>query len=112
MDRKIASAAKAVRQAKPNNRPAAISTLTTLLSRDYDARLDGYDEYLNQLETKLVEMRGKLQKQREAKEEMIKLRVKVLEAEAEDLGWPERLSGKFPSLSVSKTNNNVIRGEK
>lgn len=112
IDGKISEAAKAFRQAKPNERTAAINSLTTLLSSDYDARLDGYDEYLNQLATKLVEMRGKLQKQREAKEEMIKLRVKVLEAEVEDLGWPVRLSGKFPSLSISSPGDNVTRGEK
>lgn len=96
-DIKIAEAAKAVRQAKSEaNRSTAISTLTELLRGDYDARLDGYEEYLNQLEAKLVEMRSKLKKRREAKDEMIKLRVKVLEAEAEDLGWPARMSGRLP----------------
>ena len=97
-DGKIAEAAKAVRQAKSEDeRSKTTEKLTTLLSDDYDDRLEGYDEYLNQLEEKLVEMRSKLQKRREAKDQMIKLRIKVLEAEAEDLGWPERMSGRFPS---------------
>ena len=33
----------------------------------------------------------KLQKRREAKDDMIQLRMKVLEANAGDLGWPERM---------------------
>ena len=98
IDGKITEAAKAVRQAKSEEeRSKTTEKLTKLLSDDYDARLEGYDEYLNQLEAKLVEMRSKLQKRREAKDQMIKLRIKVLEAEAEDLGWPERMSGRFPS---------------
>ena len=102
-DGKIAEAAKAVRQAKSEDqRSTAINTLTKLLRDDYDDRLGGYDEYLDQLEEKLVEMRSKLQKRREAKDEMIKLRIKVLEAEAEDLGWPERMSGRFPLRLVTE----------
>ena len=102
-DHKIAEAAKAVRQAKSEDqRSTAIDTLTKLLRDDYDDRLGGYDEYLNQLEEKLVEMRSKVQKRREARDEMIKLRIKVLEAEAEDLGWPERMSGRFPLRLVTE----------
>ena len=108
MDKKVAEAAKNLRQSKSGDeRLATIETLKTLLRADYDDRLAGYDEYLNQLEEKLVEMRGKLQKRREAKEEMIELRIKVLESEAEDLGWPVRMSGRSHFL-FPDSGNKVI----
>ena len=72
------------------SRERAKAKLEELLSRDYDDRLKGYEENLNRLEAELAEMRRRLQKRRDAKDEMIRLRIKVLQAEAGDLGWPER----------------------
>ena len=76
--------------ADQGSRDRAEEKLIDLLSKDYDERLKGYQENLDRLEKELNEMRRKLQKRREAKDEMIRLRIKVLEAEADDLGWPER----------------------
>ena len=76
--------------ADEGSRERAEEKLIELLSKDYDERLKGYQENLDRLEKELEEMRRKLQKRREAKDEMIRLRIKVLEAEADDLGWPER----------------------
>lgn len=106
-DKQIEKAAKAMRQAESSSeRSEAKDKLVALLSEDYDSRLKEYEDYLEDLEKQLDEMRGKLKKRRQAKEDMIDLRIKVLEAEADDLGWPSRVrrSRAFgvtsPSLSL------------
>ena len=104
-DEQTMALAKQLRQSKSSQqRLEAKDKLAAHLSEDYDSRLEGYEKYLLQLEEKLAEMRRKLEKRREAKAEMIQLRIKVLEAEAEDLGWPERVaprqffdSSRFPA---------------
>jgi DNA repair exonuclease SbcCD ATPase subunit len=91
LDQQIRQEAINFRQAADTgSRERAKEKLEGLLSRDYDERLKGYEDNLNALEKRLQEMRDKLQRRREAKDDMIRLRVKVLEAESEDLGWPER----------------------
>lgn len=93
-DSKIQAAAKELRQAESSSeRSEAKDKLMGLLSEDYDSRLKEYEEYLDGLEKQLEEMRGKLRKRRQAKDDMIDLRIKVLEAEADDLGWPTRMRG-------------------
>lgn len=98
---KIKEAAKALRQAETGaDRREAMDELTGLLGADYDSRLAEYEEYLDKLEEQLSDMRDKLAKRREAKGKMIDLRIQVLEAEADDLGWPSRMnsrSGLFPA---------------
>ncbi len=66
----------------------AESDLRKALEADYDARLEGYEKHLDQLETELAKMRDQLQKRKMAKSEMVALRMQVLQAEADDLGWP------------------------
>ncbi len=99
-DRGIESAAKKLRAAKTDSeKRAAEAKLRQLLSADYDSRLDDYEKHLDALAQQLKGMRAKLQKRRSAKADMIDLRVKVLKAEADDLGWPARVNrGRFPSL--------------
>ncbi len=98
-DKEIAAAARELRQAKSaSDEAAARDKLTELLSQDYDDRLAQYESYIDELQAKLQEMRTKLQRRRDAKREMLELRIKVLEAEADDLGWPSRVSGRFPTL--------------
>lgn len=101
LDAKIDQAARAMRQAESDDaRARAEHDLKQLLGQDYDDRLKGYEEELERLEKTLVEMRRKLARRRDAKPEMIKLRVRVLQAEAEDLGWPVRhRRSSFPSLT-------------
>jgi len=97
LDEMIRKEAVAFRQAADKgSRDNAEERLTELLGRDYDDRLQGYEDNLNRLEQQLQEMRDILQKRRAAKADMIRLRVKVLEAESEDLGWPERPRGISP----------------
>ena len=91
-DNKIQEATKAMRQAESSSeRAEAKDKLVALLSEDYDSRLSDYEEHLEDLEKQLDEMRAKLKKRRQAKDDMIDLRIKVLEAEADDLGWPTRV---------------------
>jgi uncharacterized membrane protein YgcG len=75
-----------------SDKTAAMNELRQVLGDDYDARLDEASEHLDQLEEQLNEMREKLAKRRDAKTEMVELRMKQLEAEANDLGWPSRVS--------------------
>lgn len=103
-EKKIKEAAKALRQAETDqDRADAKATLADLLGADYDSRLADYEAHLEKLEDQLSEMRGKLAKRRDAKSKMIELRIQVLEAEADDLGWPTRMnsrSGFFPSRTI------------
>lgn len=98
-DAAIMETARKMRQADSTDEKKDLeNSLRDLLSKDYDNRLDTYDDYLNGLEKQLEEMRAKLQLRRDAKSKMIDLRVKVLEAEADDLGWPSRVSkNRFPT---------------
>lgn len=108
-DQEIGEAAKALRQADTSaDRADAEAKLEELLSSDYDDRLKGYDDYLNELEEKVTKMRSQLQKRRDAKAEMIQLRIQVLESEAEDLGWPQRMkrsAASWRTLSAPRTNS-------
>ncbi len=101
--RKIQDASNALRNTQSaDDRAAAEQTLRELLAEDYDALLAGYETYLDQAEARIKEMRTKLQRRRDAKSDMIDLRVKVLEAEADDLGWPSKMrSNRFPGLTTT-----------
>jgi len=91
----IMKAARSLRTAEStDDKQAAEKTLRELLSKDYDSRLAGYEKHLDEMEAKLKEMRDKLKRRRAAKSEMIDLRVRVLEAEADDLGWPARTNSR------------------
>lgn len=91
---RISVAIEALRSADGDSaREAAKSELASALSEDYDARMDEYQNYLDDLEKKLEEMKGKLQRRRQAKEDMVRLRLQVVEAEADDLGWPTGIRG-------------------
>lgn len=95
----IVETAKSLRQAESSEeREAAEEKLRGLLAADYDDRMKEYAEYLDELEQKLKEMQTKLQRRRDAKQDMIDLKIKVLLAEAEDLGWPARMNqDRFPA---------------
>ena len=102
-ERDISNAAKQLRTAKTGTeKKAAEDKLRKLLAADYDSRLNDYEKHLDNLAAQLKQMRTKLQKRRSAKSDMIDLRVKVLKAEADDLGWPSRINrSRFPSRGVT-----------
>lgn len=69
-------------------RATAETVLREALTNDYDLKMKGYEEHLEKLEKELEAMRDRLSRRRAAKAEMVELRIKVLKAEADDLGWP------------------------
>lgn len=80
------------------DRAEARDALAAALAEDYDARLDQYEAEIKRMEEELKAMRKKLDRRRSAKAEMIQLRMQLLEAEADDLGWPAPVAqGKSPS---------------
>ncbi len=94
---RISQATQLVSNAKTDDeRETAEEQLKEALGEDYDARLDDYESHLDQMEKQLAEMRAKLKRRRAAKTEMIQLRMQVVAAEADELGWPSRAS-RFPS---------------
>lgn len=86
---RIRNATEQMRNAESSSdRTKAQDELREALAEDYDIRMKAYEEYLDKLEEQLAEMRAKLQRRRDAKSDMVDLRIKVLAAEADDLGWP------------------------
>ena len=89
--REIADATQQLRDTNDTKqRAAARQRLAELLSTDYDERLRAHGDDLDRLEEQLAQMRKRLEKRRAAKQDMIELRLRVLETEASDLGWPAR----------------------
>lgn len=91
---RIQTATKQMRNAESStDRTKAQDELREALAEDYDARLDAYEKHLDELENQLADMRAKLKRRREAKKDMVELRIQVLAAEADDLGWPSNTPG-------------------
>ncbi len=87
---RVRNATEQLRNAESSeDREQAQEELRGALSADYDARMTAYASYLDKLEERLDEMKKKLNRRRDAKKDMVELRIQVLEAEADDLGWPE-----------------------
>lgn len=106
----IAKATSALRSAESSDeRSEARSELKSLLSKDYDERLDAYEEHLNELEERIKEMRSQLERRRDARSDMVELRLKVLEAEADDLGWPSQQKPNFFSNQAAPIMQGTYR---
>lgn len=96
---RISTATELMRNAESeSDRTKAQEELRTALAEDYDARLNLYQSHLDQLESQLADMRAKLKRRREAKNDMVELRIQVLAAEANDLGWPSSSPGRTNGL--------------
>ena len=99
---KVRKATAAMKKAESSvDRADAKEKLKTALGEDYDLRLKDYEKFLDKMEKQLVEMREKLDRKRAAKTAMIELRMQVLEAEADDLGWPSQLNANRPSFNTA-----------
>lgn len=106
MEKRIDTAVEKLRGAESSaERSDAEEELESALSEEYSARLDSYEEYLGKLDEELADMRKRLKRRREAKDEMIALRIKVLTAEAEDLGWPSNLPRNRRFFNFNSNNN-------
>lgn len=78
-----------------DDRKAAIENLRGVLEDQYDESLDNYEKYLASLEEQIKEMRSQIDKRRDAKMELVDLRLKMLVNEADGLGWPDERPGRF-----------------
>lgn len=71
-----------------DDRNKSITEIRGLLSKQYDESLDRYEDYLAELEARLAKMKEQVDKRRDAKMELVDLRLKTLVNEADGLGWP------------------------
>lgn len=111
MDSEVAKAIKKLKDAETSSETAeAEKELRTALENDYDSRLAAYEESLDQLEAKLKEMRNQLNRRREAKDDMVSLRLQVLKAEADDLGWPSQMPATYDADGYSTPFNYAPSG--
>ena len=105
---KIKEAMQALKDAESeSDKDEARDELRGLLEEQYDESLDRYEEYLAEMEEKIKELRKQLDRRRDARMEMVDLRLQVLISDAEGLGWPEQyfsgpgVSGLSPFYSVT-----------
>ena len=90
-NQEIRKAMKAIKDAESEaDKDKAKDELKSLLEAQYDESLDRYEEYLAEMEKKITELRKQLDRRRDAKMEMVDLRLQVLISDAEGLGWPEQ----------------------
>jgi hypothetical protein len=94
--RTVAQAVKDVQEAKlkgtTNQQDQSVQNLKKALDAEYKFQMDIHDAYVNALESKIKDMREKIKLRREAQSEMVKLRLKVIEAQAEELNRNKQLS--------------------
>lgn len=81
----------------------AKETLRGLLEDQYDKSLDQYAEYLDEMQKKISDLREQLDRRREAKMEMVELRLQVLVSDADGLGWPDQRSSHYFSMPGQTT---------
>lgn len=95
-------ALKAFRDADSESaKSEAKNKIEELLTAQYDESLDSYDKYLEELSSKLVEMKKQVEKRRDARDEMVQLKLLMVVSEEEGLGWPDNRQGfGLPSLRV------------
>jgi hypothetical protein len=89
LSQEVVSAIQELKQAESDeDRSAAEDKLLEALDAEYDKHLAAYEESLDKLEKRLSELRDEVEKRRDAKEELVQLRLRVLINEANGLGWP------------------------
>jgi hypothetical protein len=66
----------------------ALDELREALESEYDEFLSSQEKELDKMEEKMKELRSQLEKRRDAKDDLIELRLKTLENDASGLGWP------------------------
>ena len=71
-------------------RDEAKDEIRQLLDKQYDKGLERYEEYLEELSEKIKELKSQIERRRDAKDELIDLRLQMLVHEADGLGWPDQ----------------------
>lgn len=74
-------------------RDEAKTKLSEALGEEYDAILEQHAKHLAQMEERLEKLRGQLEKRRDARDDMVEMRVEALTSEADGLGWPSPPNG-------------------
>lgn len=93
--KKVAQATELLKKAEDDDaKQTAKEQLEAILEQEYDAHMDIYEAQIEEMEKQIKEMRKKLSRRRDAKSDMVKLRMRMLEAEADDLGWPSAMSNR------------------
>ena len=86
---KTQQAIEDLRKAKTDEEKAdARKQLNSALGDEFDEYLKHQAKELDRLEAKVKKLRGQWDKRREAKDELVALRIQTLENEANGLGWP------------------------
>lgn len=95
-------ALKAFREADSESaKTDAKNKIEELLTAQYDESLDNYDRYLEELSSRLAEMKKQVEKRRDARDEMVQLKLLMVISEEEGLGWPDNRPGfGMPSLRI------------
>lgn len=85
----VARAVHAYRSAdSEDGRTSARKQLSDALGAEYDALLQQHEQHLNQMEERLRKLRDQLAKRREARDDMVSMRLQWMLSEADGLGWP------------------------
>ena len=101
----VRTAMAALKNSDGESREDAKQDLQKALGEEYDMLLADYDKNLDRLAKQLAEMQEKLNRRKAAKDDMIRLRLQVLEAQADDLGWPGQSNGTFPTRAFGFNSN-------
>jgi len=82
-----------------SDRGKFIEKVRGLLETQYDKSLDRYEDNLSKMEERIKKMRSQVEKRRDAKADLVDLRLKMLVNEADGLGWPDgRQGGTYPAI--------------
>ena len=73
----------------------AVESLRGVLETQYETSLENYESYLDKMEEKVRELRKQIDRRRDAKMEMVDLRLKILTSEADGLGWPDERPSRY-----------------
>lgn len=79
--------ARAVREAKGEEKAAARDNLREHISKLFDEREKGREQEIQELEKRLQELRALSEKRRAAKDEIIKRRIAEMSGEGDDMRW-------------------------
>jgi hypothetical protein len=90
-DKKLQQAIQKYRDAGDDSavRNESRNEINDLLAEKYDLLLKNQEEELNQLEAKLNKLRNQLKQRRDAKQKMVELKLEMVLAQADGLGWPD-----------------------
>jgi hypothetical protein len=97
----LQEAIDALREAEGDDRDEARDRVREELIAHYDKSMEQYEKHLDELTKRVAELREQISKRRAARDELVDLKLRMIESEVEGLGWPGERSGfrfEFPGL--------------